>query len=103
MPWVVPWAACTNSRGAATASNASLMPEPSRPYPVSQVHQISNRDTTRVAIHGPETSARYTARPFHRRFTMTYALDIRGLCKSFDRPAVAGLHLSVRQGEFRSE
>jgi len=33
---------------------------------------------------------------------MTYALDIRGLCKSFDRPAVAGLHLSVRQGEFYS-
>src|SRR6185295_12364756 len=45
---------------------------------------------------------RYTARPFHRRFTMTFALDIRGLCKSFDRPAVAGLDLSVKQGEFYS-
>ncbi|MEJ0074752.1 MAG: ABC transporter ATP-binding protein [Alphaproteobacteria bacterium] len=33
---------------------------------------------------------------------MTYALDIRGLCKSFGRPAVAGLDLSVRQGEFYS-
>jgi ABC-2 type transport system ATP-binding protein len=33
---------------------------------------------------------------------MTFALDIRGLCKSFDRPAVAGLDLSVRQGEFYS-
>jgi ABC-2 type transport system ATP-binding protein len=28
------------------------------------------------------------------------ALDIRGLCKRFDRPAVAGLDLSVRRGEF---
>jgi ABC-2 type transport system ATP-binding protein len=28
------------------------------------------------------------------------ALEIRGLCKRFDRPAVAGLNLSVRQGEF---
>jgi len=33
---------------------------------------------------------------------MTHALDIRGLCKSFDRPAVAGLDLSVRHGEFYS-
>ncbi len=33
---------------------------------------------------------------------MTFALDIRGLCKSFDRPAVAGLDLGVRQGEFYS-
>jgi ABC-2 type transport system ATP-binding protein len=33
---------------------------------------------------------------------MTFALDIRGLAKSFDRPAVAGLDLSVRQGEFYS-
>src|SRR3954470_16457168 len=33
---------------------------------------------------------------------MTYALEIRGLCKSFDRPAVAGLDLCVRQGEFYS-
>jgi ABC-2 type transport system ATP-binding protein len=33
---------------------------------------------------------------------MTFALDIRGLCKSFDRPAVAGLDLSVKQGEFYS-
>jgi ABC-2 type transport system ATP-binding protein len=33
---------------------------------------------------------------------MTFALDIRGLCKSFDRPAVAGLDLQVRQGEFYS-
>jgi ABC-2 type transport system ATP-binding protein len=28
------------------------------------------------------------------------ALEIRGLCKRFDRPAVAGLNLSVRRGEF---
>src|SRR5256885_1080086 len=33
---------------------------------------------------------------------MTFALDIRGLAKSFDRPAVAGLDLSVRQGGFYS-
>jgi ABC-2 type transport system ATP-binding protein len=33
---------------------------------------------------------------------MTYALDIHGLSKSFDRPAVAGLDLKVRQGEFYS-
>jgi len=33
---------------------------------------------------------------------MTHALDIRGLCKSFDRPAVAGLDLCVKQGEFYS-
>jgi ABC-2 type transport system ATP-binding protein len=33
---------------------------------------------------------------------MTFALDIRGLSKSFDRPAVDGLDLSVRQGEFYS-
>jgi len=33
---------------------------------------------------------------------MTHALEIRGLCKSFDRPAVAGLDLSVRHGEFYS-
>ena len=33
---------------------------------------------------------------------MTFALDIRGLSKSFDRPAVAGLDLQVRQGEFYS-
>src|SRR5947209_13342628 len=31
---------------------------------------------------------------------MTPALDIRGLCKSFGRPAVAGLDLTVRAGEF---
>jgi ABC-2 type transport system ATP-binding protein len=30
------------------------------------------------------------------------ALDIRGLAKSFDRPAVADLDLTVRQGEFYS-
>ena len=29
-----------------------------------------------------------------------HALEIRGLCKSFDRPAVAGLDLTVRRGEF---
>jgi ABC-2 type transport system ATP-binding protein len=29
-----------------------------------------------------------------------WALDIRGLCKRFDRPAVDGLDLSVRSGEF---
>ena len=34
--------------------------------------------------------------------TMTPALQIRGLCKSFDRPAVAGLDLTVRAGEFYS-
>src|SRR6186997_1826539 len=34
--------------------------------------------------------------------TMTPALHIRGLAKSFDRPAVAGLDLSVRHGEFYS-
>ena len=33
---------------------------------------------------------------------MTPALDIRGLQKSFDRPAVAGLDLTVRAGEFYS-
>jgi ABC-2 type transport system ATP-binding protein len=33
---------------------------------------------------------------------MTPALDIRGLHKSFDRPAVAGLDLTVRAGEFYS-
>ena len=30
------------------------------------------------------------------------ALEIHGLCKSFDRPAVAGLDLTVRAGEFYS-
>ena len=30
------------------------------------------------------------------------ALPIRGLCKSFDRPAVAGLDLTIRAGEFYS-
>ncbi len=29
-----------------------------------------------------------------------HALEIHGLCKSFDRPAVAGLDLTVRRGEF---
>ena len=33
---------------------------------------------------------------------MTPALHIRGLAKSFDRPAVAGLDLTVRAGEFYS-
>src|SRR5256714_11135823 len=33
---------------------------------------------------------------------MTPALEIRGLHKSFDRPAVAGLDLTVRTGEFYS-
>jgi ABC-2 type transport system ATP-binding protein len=33
---------------------------------------------------------------------MTPALDISGLFKSFDRPAVAGLDLTVRMGEFYS-
>jgi len=33
---------------------------------------------------------------------MTPALEIRGLYKSFDRPAVAGLDLTVRAGEFYS-
>src|SRR3954453_13705352 len=33
---------------------------------------------------------------------MTPALDIRGLAKAFDRPAVAGLNLTVRMGEFYS-
>ena len=33
---------------------------------------------------------------------MTPALEIRGLHKSFDRPAVAGLDLTVRAGEFYS-
>jgi ABC-2 type transport system ATP-binding protein len=33
---------------------------------------------------------------------MTPALEIRGLVKSFDRPAVAGLDLTVRTGEFYS-
>ena len=28
------------------------------------------------------------------------ALDVRGLCKRFDRPAVDGLDLSIRKGEF---
>jgi ABC-2 type transport system ATP-binding protein len=33
---------------------------------------------------------------------MTTALSIRGLCKSFDRPAVNNLDLTVRTGEFYS-
>ena len=33
---------------------------------------------------------------------MTPALSIRGLCKSFDRPAVNNLDLTVRAGEFYS-
>ena len=33
---------------------------------------------------------------------MTPALSIHGLCKSFDRPAVDGLDLTVRTGEFYS-
>jgi len=33
---------------------------------------------------------------------MTTALSIRGLCKSFDRPAVNNLDLTVRSGEFYS-
>jgi ABC-2 type transport system ATP-binding protein len=33
---------------------------------------------------------------------MTPALAIRGLCKSFDRPAVSNLDLTVRAGEFYS-
>src|SRR6476646_3866743 len=50
----------------------------------------------------PKPLSRYTAGRFHRRFTMTFALEIRGLAKSFDRPAVAGLDLCVRHGEFYS-
>ena len=33
---------------------------------------------------------------------MIFALEIRSLCKSFDRPAVAGLDLRVKAGEFYS-
>src|SRR5882757_1464706 len=33
---------------------------------------------------------------------MTPALDIRGLCKRFERPAVDNLDLTVRRGEFYS-
>ena len=39
---------------------------------------------------------------FHRRFTMTFALDIRGLCKSFDRPAVDRPRPHGAAGEFYS-
>src|ERR1041384_2439578 len=54
-------------------------------------------------IHGSETSRRlHCALRFHTKFTMTPALEIRGLSKSFDRPAVAGLDLIVRAGEFYS-
>src|SRR5438876_4262747 len=57
----------------------------------------------RTAIHAAETSAAlHCATRIHQRFTMTPALDIRGLCKSFDRPAVAGLDLRVKAGEFYS-
>ncbi len=31
---------------------------------------------------------------------MTFALEIRGLCKRYDRPAVDGLDLAIRAGEF---
>jgi ABC-2 type transport system ATP-binding protein len=56
-----------------------------------------------TAIHVAETCARvHSATRFHQRFTMMPALEIRGLHKSFDRPAVAGLDLSVRMGEFYS-
>ena len=58
---------------------------------------------TSGAIHAAETSrALHCAIRFHQKFTMTPALEIRGLCKSFDRPAVAGLDLTVRMGEFYS-
>src|SRR5437588_11214623 len=68
----------------------------SRPVP-----PMSTKSTR--PIHAAETSAwLHCAIQFHQRFTMTPALDIRGLCKSFDRPAVAGLDLIVRMGEFYS-
>ncbi len=51
----------------------------------------------------PKPLPGYTARSrFHAKFTMIPALEIRGLQKSFDRPAVAGLDLTVRAGEFYS-
>ena len=68
----------------------------------------SNVNETVIAIHAAETSRRYTAaKQLHQKFTtwrpMTLtpsALDIRGLVKCFDRPAVDRLDLTVRQGEF---
>src|SRR6202046_927766 len=33
-------------------------------------------------------------------FPQKFALEIGGLCKTFDRPAVDGLDLKVREGEF---
>jgi ABC-2 type transport system ATP-binding protein len=60
------------------------------------------------AIHATETSERlHCDETFHQKFTMASsmtispsALEIRGLMKYFDRPAVDGLDLTVRTGEF---
>ena len=57
-------------------------------------------------IHAAETSPGYAEIQTHTSLTtlshMVPALDIRGLCKSFDRPAVDDLDLTVRAGEFYS-
>jgi ABC-2 type transport system ATP-binding protein len=50
----------------------------------------------------PVTLARRIADILNHVIPMTPALEIRGLAKSFDRPAVAGLDLTVRAGEFYS-
>jgi len=60
-----------------------------------------------VRIHPASTTARLgSAAPFQNGPTAMlspdplHALEIRGLTKSFQRPAVCGLDLSVRAGEF---
>jgi ABC-2 type transport system ATP-binding protein len=60
-----------------------------------------------AAIHAGETSQPYIRATFsqHRKVAMkngsgSFALDIRGLVKRFDRPAVDGLDLRVKTGEF---
>ena len=53
-------------------------------------------------IHRQETSLNYSGRerPLMNQHSPLAALEIRALTKRFDRPAVDGLDLTVRTGEF---
>ena len=56
-----------------------------------------------IRLHGSETLVRYDCACLSRNPMLSpssHALEIRGLSKTFDRPAVAGLDLTVRRGEF---
>jgi len=61
---------------------------------------------TGLVIYGAETSIHYSMsgsfriETFVKQHQPLLALEIRDLTKTFDRPAVAGLNLAVRAGEF---